>query len=372
MKLMEFQGKQIFARYGIRIPSAKLLRRGDSIDGLPVPVVLKAQVLAGGRGKAGGIKMVTEKDKLAGVLDSLFSMTIKGEPVGAVLAVEEEISIKRELYLSITRKGSKGEPVIIVSGDGGMEIENIAKTDPDKIVMMPVDTQVGVTAYQARYIARRIGCEDFKGLYKVIAALYDAFVGEDAQLVEINPLAVTEHGFMALDAKVVLDNNARYRHEELFARLEAEQGEAAERRRDDTITFVGMHGDVALISDGAGTGMLTLDMVHAQGGELASFCELGGVTNADVMYTAMKESLEWQGGAKCLLVVLIGGFNRMDHMAEGIIRYRQEHSFHLPVVVRMCGTMEDVGKEMLSQAGLVSIDDLGQAVEQAVRSAKEA
>lgn len=372
MKLMEFQGQKLFAQCGIKIPVGKLLSSAQAAGDLQAPLVLKAQVMTGGRGKAGGIRLVGNQSEITGQLNELFSMTIKGEKAAYVLAVEGGTEIQRELYLCVTTRGSKGQPIVIASGTGGIEIENIAKADPAKIVVEDIDPETGVTSYLSRRIADKMGCGEINELHQVITGLYELFVRFDAKLVEINPLAVTPNGLIALDAKVVLDDNARYRHAKLFDELEREQGESAERHREDTITFVGLKGDVALISDGAGTGMLSLDMVHAEGGELASFCELGGVTNADVMYTAMKETMDYQGGAKCLLVVLIGGFNRMDHMAEGILRYKAEHDFSIPVVVRMCGTMEETGKEMLSAAEISTIDDLGEAVEQAVRLAKEA
>ncbi|MDL2319030.1 acetate--CoA ligase family protein [Eubacteriales bacterium OttesenSCG-928-A19] len=371
MKLMEFQGKEIFRACGLRVPEGRLLREGDETSDLRVPVLLKAQVMTGGRGKAGGIRMVEDPAMLRPELDRLFSMTIKEEAVAAVLAVEEAVEIRRELYLSITFQGGKGDPVLIASGAGGVEIENIAKADPAKIVKLPLDPMVGVTAYQARYLAKRIDYPDVQGLLDVMRGLYRAFTEYDASLVEINPLAVTDTGLVALDSKVVLDDKAAFRHRALFERLTAEQGDVAEKHREDTITFVGMEGNVALISDGAGTGMLSLDLVHDAGARVNSFCELGGVTNADVMYTAIQETLAYPG-AKSLLVVLIGGFNRMDHMAEGIRRYLAEHVVELPIVVRMCGTKEDEGKRMLADAGIATVDDLNAAVAEAVRLGKGA
>lgn len=370
MKLLEFQGKRLFAGYGIPVPASRLLKPGDSADGLGVPVALKAQVMTGGRGKAGGIRVIRELSELPAQLEELFALRIKGEKVAYLLA-EECADIRRELYLSITFRGSKGEPVIIASGAGGVEIENIAKADPDKIVILPVDPTVGITKYQARYIAAKTQLDGFEELFGILQKLWSLFTEQDAQLVEINPLAVTPNGLLALDSKVLLDSKARFRHAQLFDELEREQGEVAEPQRDDTITFVPLEGKVALISDGAGTGMLTLDMVCDAGSSIASFCELGGVTNADVMYTAMKESLEHQGGARCLLIVLIGGFNRMDHMAEGIRRRLEEGSVSLPIVVRMCGTMEDEGKRILADIGVATVDDLAQAVATAARLAKE-
>ncbi len=371
MKLMEFQGKEIFAAAGLPVPAGRLLRRGDDLSGIKLPVLFKAQVMTGGRGKAGGIRLVKERERIAEEAALLWNMTIRDEPVEAILAVEENIRIERELYLAITFQGGSGEPVILASGAGGMEIENIAKADPGQVFTLPVDPVVGVMLYQARYLAKRFDYPDVNGLYGVLQALYRVFVEYDASLVEINPLAVTESGLVALDAKVVLDNKAEGRHRDLFARLRAEQGCVAEERRNDTITFVGMAGEVGLISDGAGTGMLTLDLVHDAGARVNSFCELGGVTNADVMYTAMRETLAYPG-AKSLLVVLIGGFNRMDHMAEGIRRYLAEGRPALPMVVRMCGSLEEEGKRMLAEIGVATVDDLDEAVAEAVRLAKEA
>ncbi len=371
MKLMEFQGKALFKACGLQVPEGRLLRKGDNALGLRAPVLLKAQVMTGGRGKAGGIRMVKRQEEIPGELERLWEMTIRGEPVSAVLAVEEEIRIARELYLSITFRGGNGEMVLLASGTGGVEIENIAHADPSQVIALPIDPFVGIIGYQARYLAKRMNCADYNGLLKVLQGLYKAFVEYDASLVEINPLAVTDRGLMALDAKVVLDDKAARRHPELFDRLRAEQGTVAEIHRDDTITFVGMEGNVGLISDGAGTGMLSLDLLTDAGAKVNSFCELGGVTNADVMYTAMCETLAYPG-AKSLLIVLIGGFNRMDHMAEGIRRYITEGKPMVPMTVRMCGSLEEEGKRMLSEIGIIPLDDLYEAVAEAARLAKEA
>ncbi len=371
MKLMEFQGKAIFQACGLQVPAGRLLHKGDDTGGLKAPVLLKAQVMTGGRGKAGGIRMVKCQEDIPEALARLWAMTIRGEPVAAVLAVEEDIQIARELYLSITFRGGSGEPVLLTSGAGGVEIENIAHADPSQVIALPIHPFVGITGYQARYLAKRMDYADINGLFTVLQGLYRAFVEYDASLVEINPLAVTNRGLMALDAKVVLDDKAAHRHQALFEQLRADQGDVAEVHRGDTITFVGMEGNVGLISDGAGTGMLSLDLLTDAGARVNSFCELGGVTNADVMYTAMCETLAYQG-AKSLLVVLIGGFNRMDHMAEGIRRYIQEGKPVIPMAIRMCGSLEKEGKRILAEIGITAFDDLYEAVAQAVRLAKEA
>lgn len=369
MKLLEFQGKALFEACGLRAPAGQLIQRGQDAGALSVPVLLKSQVLTGGRGKAGGIRMVTEKDRLAPEIEALFDLSIKGERAASLLAVSEDVDIQRELYLAITFQGADNRPVIIASGEGGMEIEDIAKADPNKLARVPIDPYVGVTAYQARRIAKVAGLDNVAEFTDVLRRLYDCFVRYDCTLVEINPLAVTAKGLYALDAKVVLDTKARFRHQALFDRLEKEQGDCAETLRADTITFVGLDGDVGLIADGAGTGMLTLDLVNERGGSVGSFCELGGVTNADVMYTAIEETMTYKK-PKALLMVFIGGFNRMDHMAEGIRRYQQAHGIDIPVVIRMCGTKEAEGKDILKSAGLQTMDSLDDAVTRAISLAK--
>jgi succinyl-CoA synthetase beta subunit len=369
MKLFEFQGKRIFKEYGIPVPDGTLLLPTDPTDKLVPPAVLKAQVLVGGRGKAGGIKIWDGTEPVDKLLESIFSQQLKGEKVGAVLA-EEKATILQEYYLSITFKGSKATPVIIASAAGGVEIERVAKETPEKIVTMPFDPFIGPTSYQTRYIAKKIGYSDYKEFGDFINKLYRIFKDTDATLVEINPLVATPDGLLALDSKMLLDDKAEFRNRELFDRIAKEQASIEGSCYDglqqkDTITYVPLSGSVGLISDGAGTGMLTLDLIKDAEGEAANFCEMGGITNPDVMYKAMEKVLE-NPNVKGLLVVLIGGFNRMDEMAEGIIRYINERGIGVPMVIRMCGTMEEAGKEMMKQAGIPTYDNLLEAVKKTV------
>lgn len=371
MKLYEFQGKRLLKKFGIPVPEGMLLTRADERPCFGPPAVLKAQVLVGGRGKAGGIKMWKAEDELGGLLNSIFSLNIRGETVRAVLA-EEKVDILQELYLSITIKGGTATPVIIASPAGGMDIEKVAHDEPDKIITMAVNPLVGIQDYQVRYLAKRLGQADVKALKKLLEGVYALFKGCDATLVEINPLAVTPNGLMALDAKVVLDDKAQ-RRKHLLLEMQQEHDSIVPPDKDqlksDTITFVPLSGDIGLISDGAGTGMLTLDLIKDAGGEAANFCEMGGFTSPQVMYDAMCTVLR-NPGIKSLLVVLIGGFNRMDEMAEGIIRYKEEHGLDVPCVIRMCGTMEKVGIEMMRQAGVPTEDSLVEAVAKAVALAE--
>ncbi|NLG87536.1 MAG: succinate--CoA ligase subunit beta [Firmicutes bacterium] len=374
MKLFEFQAKRIFAQYGLPVPESDLLLSSQDLPELPFPLILKAQVLTGGRGKAGGIKICSDKKELGSLLTELFNMRIKGEPVRAVLA-EEKAKINQEFYLSITLQGSKARPLIIASPAGGMDIEQVAAKTPEKIIKIPIDPLIGPQDYQIRYLAKRMGYQNKTELKNFVANLYQAFCELDATLLEINPLASTDKGLVALDGKVTLDDKANFRQEALFKELLAEQQDlpgadpASAHMSEDTITYVPLTGTVGLISDGAGTGMLTLDLIKDAGGEAANFCEMGGLTSPEIMYKAMETVLS-DPNVKSLLVVLIGGFNRMDEMAEGIVKYKKVHGLNIPVIVRMCGTMEEEGKELMAQAGIPTYDDLLEAVGAAVKGAE--
>lgn len=374
MKLFEFQAKRIFTQYGLPVPQSDLLLSSQDVPKLPFPLVLKTQVLTGGRGKAGGIKICSEKTELRALLTQLFDMKIKDEPVRAVLA-EEKAEIAQEYYLSIVLQGGTARPLLIASPAGGMDIEQVAAQTPEKIIRIPIDPLIGPQDYQIRYLAKHLGYQSKGELKDFISKLYQAFSELDATLVEINPLASTDAGLLALDGKVTLDDKADFRQGELLKELLEEQqalpgaDSTPALGSEDTITYVPLTGTVGLISDGAGTGMLTLDLIKDAGGEAANFCEMGGLTSPEVMYKAM-ETVLTDPNVKSLLVVLIGGFNRMDEMAEGIVNYQQAHGLEIPVIVRMCGTMEEEGKKIMAQAGIPAYDDLLAAIEAAVQGAE--
>ncbi|MGI6603549.1 MAG: succinate--CoA ligase subunit beta [Firmicutes bacterium] len=372
MKLYEFQGKRIFRQYGLPVPQGTLVVTAEELTKLAPPLVLKAQVLVGGRGKAGGVKLCRNKEELSGCFSELMRKQIKGEVVRAILA-EEKVDILQEYYLAITIKGGDATPVIIASAAGGVDIEQVARENPERITTVPFSPFFGPTEYHVRTVARGLGYSDYRELKEIVFKLYRIFRDLDATLVEINPLAQTPTGLLALDAKMVLDDKASFRQQQVLVQLRQEQssllGVAVEPAlNDDTITYVPLSGTVGLISDGAGTGMLTLDLIKDAGGQAANFCEMGGITSPEVMYSALSKVLA-NAEVRSLLVVLIGGFNRMDEMAAGILKYREDHGLKVPIVVRMCGTMEEEGKEMMRQAGLTTYDDLLQAVQDAVQFA---
>ncbi|MFP4200429.1 MAG: ATP-grasp domain-containing protein [Clostridia bacterium] len=373
MKLYEFQGKRLFSEYGIPVPESGLMKSpGDDLP-LPTPAVLKSQVLVGGRGKAGGIKVVQNDAEAGRALGELFDMRIGGEPVAAVL-MEERASFSSEYYIAFTNDGGRALPLMIASASGGVDIEQVAKEDPEAILTKVVDPFFGPMDYQARRTARELGISDTRALSDLMRKMYKMFTELDATLVEINPLAQTPDGLLALDSKVLLDEKAAFRHGALFGSLMEEQnalsGSNLTLEKEDTTTFVDLDGDIGMISDGAGTGMLTLDLMRDAGGDAATFCEMGGFTNPQVIYDAISVVMARRPKVRALLIVLIGGFNRMDEMAEGIVKYHEDHGIDVPLVVRMVGTLEEVGKETMAQAGLDTFDDLPEAVDEVVRLAK--
>ncbi len=370
MKLYEFQGKALFREAGIPVPRGAVVTAADR-SGLFAPSAVKAQVLSGGRGKAGGVLLVSTQEEAEKAADSILSMELKGEPVRALL-VEEKMNIRAEYYLAVTFDGEAGTPLFMASASGGMDIESVAEHTPEKILKLPVDPLWGLTDYKLRAMADFLGYENKKEFAAFARKVWNLFREKNAVLVEINPLVVTDSGLVALDSKIEIDDDARPLLKDLFEKNLSEQSAltGTEGEADHgTITYVPLEGNVGLISDGAGTGMLTLDLIRDLGGDAADFCEMGGLTSPEVMYSAMDQVFSDKKDIKSLLVVLIGGFNRMDEMAEGITAFLRDHPVSIPLVVRLCGTMEEEGKAIMKEAGLPVYDDLRTAVADAVRFA---
>ena len=374
MKLYEFQGKEIFKEYGIPIQSGNLIYPHDSLDHLSPPLVLKSQVLVGGRGKAGGIKLWDGSKDIKKMIEDLFRLKIKNEKVKAILALNK-VDILRELYLSVTFNKSKSTSVIIAGISGGVDIEKVAQGYKKQIYFVPFNSLLGISDFQIRLIAKKLTIEDLAEFRKIVMSMYRIFKEYDASLVEINPLAITPDGLIAIDSKIELDDQAHFRHQELFQRLQQEKratigDRATTELEKDTITYVPLSGNIGLVSDGAGTGLLALDLLAKYGGKVANFCELGGITNPEVVYKALKK-VHQDSNVKSVLVVLIGGFNRMDEMAEGIVRFHRESSNEIPLFIRMCGTKEEEGKKLMQDAQIPIDEDLHQAVKKAVKKAME-
>jgi succinyl-CoA synthetase beta subunit len=368
---MEYQAKQILSKNGITIPKGKLIKSVDEMNEGLFPAVLKAQVLTGGRGKAGGIKFAQNLSEAIPLALQLFNSPIKGETVYALL-VEEPIDFTCEYFFSLVINTNINKPVLIASSKGGVDIEQVAARTPESVIEYPIDTHLGIPDYLCRSIAKDFDLEDIHHLSIALQGMYELFVGHDATLVEINPFVQTSKGLIALDAKIVLDDKASFRHRDLFECLSQEQSnfhkdtenQAAQLAADKQINYVRLDGNIGIISDGAGTGMLAMDLVSDLGGKAANFCELGAAS-AERMQDAM-EIVLLTPDIEVLYITLIGGMTRMDEMAEGIIGYLSMHSINVPLVIRMCGTKEEVGKAMLSKINVPTFDDIIESAKHAV------
>ena len=377
MRLLEFQAKRLFLKHGILVPRNVLLESSTNLENLPYPVMLKAQVPVGGRGKAGAIRPAADANQAALVLGELLNTFIKGNLVRVVLA-EEKVEVRKEIYLAILIDKLAKLPVIMASDAGGVDIEQVAGERPTRIPKKYIDPFIGLSDYTVRYLAERIGAKEyFRDFAKLVYSLFDIFQSYDCTLVEINPLAVTSNGLLALDAKIVLDDKAAYRHGELFRTLEDEQtrsrqantSKAEQLAKDKGITYVSLDGNVGMISDGAGTGMLTVDLIKDAGGQAANFCELGGFGGKESMQQALEVVLA-NPRVKVLLISLIGGLTRMDEVADGIVAYLEGHELAVPLVVRMCGTQEEAGRARLQAVWIEAVDDLLTAIRIAVDAVK--
>jgi succinyl-CoA synthetase beta subunit len=384
VRLYEFQAKRIFQEYGIAIPNGRVAKSIDEIVQVSTlikrPLALKAQVLAGGRGLAGGVRFVQESDDVAKLGSEVLEHAIGTEKPAAVL-VEEKLAVIKELYAGVTWDYERKCAVLIGFSRGGVDIEAVTKEHPEDVVKQVVDPFIGFSAYQARTIASMIGLQgDQLNQYaNALTALWRIFQHHDAELVEANPLAVLQSGDMAaLDAKLVIDDKSIFRQSALLARIEespqpSSSGFEYRRSRAKELgipTYIEMpEGNMAIIADGAGSGMLTLDLVMDLGGKTRVYCEMGGEITSDLMEKAMMVSLSLQD-VKLLLINLIGGLNRMDEMAIGITNYLSKNPSRIPIVIRMSGTKQEEGRKILAASGAGFFDDLNRAVKEAVKSTR--
>jgi succinyl-CoA synthetase beta subunit len=382
VRLYEFQAKRIFQKYGIAIPNGRLAKSTDEIAQVSRlfkrPLALKAQVLVGGRGLAGGVLFVKESDSVAELGSQVLNRVIGTEEPAAVL-VEEKLTAISELYAGVTWDYQRKCAVLMGSSRGGVDIESVAREHPEDVVQQAVDPFIGFSAFQARTIAGMIGLkgDQLVKYVNALTALWRIFQQHDAELVEANPLALVQGAEMvALDAKVVLDDKSLFRQSALLADIEelpkpTSSGFEYRRSRAKELgipTYIEMpEGTLAIIADGAGSGMLTLDLVVDLGGKTRVYCEMGGEITSDLMEKTMMASLSVEG-VSALLINLIGGLNRMDEMAIGITNYLQKNLSRTPIFVRMSGTKQEEGRKILATTRVELFDDLNQAVEKAVKS----
>lgn len=376
MKLFEYEAKQILSNKGVKIPRSILITPEDDPiakmkeAGLEPPVVVKAQVLVAGRGKAGGIKMAKTEEDVKKYVQELFNKPIKGI-VPKLLLIEEAIPHEQELYAAIVMDRSERKPVILASKYGGMDIEEISREKPESIVRQHVDPFIGLKGYQARLIGKRIGLagKALSSFSKFLTALYEAFMEYDAELAESNPLALVGEEVIPLDARMIVDDNALYRHPELAKERLEESGEYTEweiKARKQGLGFVELDGDIGIIGNGAGLTMTTMDLVYEFGGKPANFLDIGGGASAELVKKAVSFLIEYPK-AKKIFINIFGGITRGDEVAKGIVKALQElGDVSKPIVIRLAGTKAEEGKKILEEAGITAFTDPIEAVKKVV------
>ena len=384
MKIHEYQSKDIFARYGIAVPKGRVAttpeEAAEIAEELGGRAVVKAQVHAGGRGKAGGIKVVDSPAEAAEAAEALIGSTLvtfqtgpEGVPIGSVL-VEEVVDVETEMYVGMAIDGAAEGVVAIASAAGGMEIEEVAETTPEKIITVAVDPVLGLQPFQGRKLAYGLGVapELNRPVAGLMSSLYKLFEDNDCSLVEINPLGVTSDGrVLAMDAKIDIDDDAMFRHRDLAGLRDVEQEDPLEVEASEfNISYVKLDGDVGCIVNGAGLAMATMDVTHAAGAAPANFLDIGGGADEAKVSKSLEIVLS-DTSVRRVLVNIFGGILRCDVAARGFVMASQKAPEKMrPMVVRMLGTNADEGRQIMSDSGLdvVLVDDLNQAAE-AIRNA---
>jgi succinyl-CoA synthetase beta subunit len=377
MKIYEFQAKEIFAENGIPVPSGKAITNADeafcAAQDMGCPVAVKSQIQAGGRGKAGGIKFADTPEQVKELTRLFLGNALKGEVVKTVL-IEKKQQVKTEYYLGITMDRSEKKPVIMFSAAGGMDIEDIAKVFPEKIVKIHVDPVLGLQNFHLGPIAKAVSFEKdlVKQLRTLVARLYDIYVKHDCLTVEINPLALLEDNvFVALDGKLEMDDNSRYRQEKLLNYWDEDN--------DDPIELIGkkagfvvikLDGEVSVISNGAGTAIATLDLLSSQGAAVANILDLSGGATSQKVVKAVNVVTQ-DKDVKAILFNIFGGITRCDEIAKGVAAAVKELKGNkIPIICRLNGTNRDEGIKILRDAGIDSDTALNTAVDKVVKLLK--
>jgi succinyl-CoA synthetase beta subunit len=377
MKIHEYQAKEIFGKFAIPIPKGEVTSSADEARQIAVrherPVMVKAQVHVGGRGKAGGIKYCKDPDEAFFAAQEVLGMNIKGLIVKKIL-VTEALDIVNEAYVGIVLDRISKKAVIMVSPAGGIDIEDVAKNTPEKIMKYGVDPVMGLQVFEATSLAMFI-YKDFKLVRQcaaIITKLYNVFMACDCSLAEINPLVVTKQGqLIALDAKINLDDNALYRHADLesLRDLDAEDPDEMAAKRAD-LSFVKLDGNIGCIVNGAGLAMATMDLVKHFGGDPANFLDIGGSSNPEKVIAAMRIITD-DPKVRVILFNIFGGITRCDDVANGIVKAVEILKPKVPIVVRLTGTNEEKGKEILKNVGMEATSSMEEVVKMALKLALE-
>lgn len=374
MKLFEYEAKNILTKYGIPTPNGGLAtnpsQAHEVVSKLKPPFVVKAQVLVAGRGKAGGILFSDSIGEVEKDAEKLLRMQIKGIPVKSVW-IEEKIQIKKELYFGITIDRFNQSYVAIASSVGGMEIEEIATKAPEKIIHFPINPQQGFHSFHARQMARKMGYagNQLSELGRIFERLYCVGMDYDAELIEMNPLAETvDEKFVAADARIILDDNALFRHQEYKKRLLEGESELTpqeiEAMKND-LAYVKLDGDIGVIGNGAGLVMATLDTIQYYSGQPANFLDVGGGAPAEKIAIALKIVLS-DPKVKALFINILGGITRCDEVARGILEAKAKIGVTKPMVIRLVGTNEAEGKRILTEEGIHVLESMEEAAQRVV------
>ena len=376
MKLHEYQSKQIFAKYGVPIPRGRVAATAAEArqvaEELGGRVVIKAQVLVGGRGKAGGIKLADSPEQAEELATQILSMELKGLPVRKVL-VDEAANIEKEIYLGITNDRAARKPVMMASSEGGVDIEEVARCSPEKIIKIHIDPLLGLRAYQTRDLALGIDLprEYWKDFAKICFGLWEAYKASDATLAEINPLVITAEGqLLAVDGKMVIDDNALFRHPDLAEMRDLDVEAPAEiEARKYGLSYIKLDGSIGCMVNGAGLAMTTMDVIKLYGGEPANFLDIGGGASAEKVAAAFRIILS-DPNVKAVLINIFGGITRGDEVAKGILAAMEEVKPNVPMVARIVGTNAEEGRRLLADADMITAETLAEAAQKAVEAAK--
>jgi succinyl-CoA synthetase beta subunit len=386
VKVHEYQAKELLAQFGVPVPKGRVASTPDEAKAiaqeLGIPVVIKAQIHAGGRGKGGGIKLAANPYQAYEAAKAIIGMTLitpqtgpEGRLVRKVL-VEEQTQIERELYLSVLIDSSIGRSILMASQAGGMEIEEVAASNPEQIFRESIDPVAGFQPFEGRSLAFKLGLtgEQLRPAVSLMSNLHKFFMAKDASLAEINPLVVTKDGrVLALDAKINFDDNAAYKHPDVVALRDIEEEDPLEvRAQDEGISnYVKLDGNIGCIVNGAGLAMATMDAIKLAGGEPANFLDIATANDPERVVSALS-IIGSDPNVKAILINIFGGMARVDIIAEGIIKANKEHGITLPIVARLAGTNKAEGEKLLADSGIhvERAEDLGEAAAKAVAVAK--
>jgi succinyl-CoA synthetase beta subunit len=361
MDLLEYQGKQLFSKHGVPVPDGRpatsVQEAVEAAEELGYPVVVKAQVLIGGRGKAGGIKLAETREEAEEHANAILGMDIRGHTVHEVY-VEKASEIDEEYYAAILLDRSAKKPLAMLSRMGGMDVEEIAERDPDAIVRLHIDPLIGFQDFHGRRLGFEAGIADdvIRPVGAMLAKLYETFIQEDALLVEVNPLLVTkDREVVALDSKFTVDGNALMRHPDTAAmRNPGAEDPQEQMAKERGLTYVKLDGNIGILGNGAGLVMSTLDVVAQQGGEPANFLDAGGGSKADAIVSAVEVILS-DPKVTAVLFNIFGGITRCDEVARGLIEAFNQIDVKVPFVVRLDGTNDEEGRRLLAEAALPNV-----------------